>query len=314
MNVFVILATRGREELLERTLASLAQCRIPEGFRGTLVVENGARGHAERVVRQAAAILAGRYSFEPIGNKSRALNAALKQIDEGLVVFLDDDVRVGPDLLEMYARAGRRVGPGHFLGGPIAPDYEEPPPSWLVEFLPPSAKGWTPDDHSDFETTAPFFMGCNWAAFAEDLHRVGGFSEHFGPGSLTGSVGQESQMQRRLAAAGVVATYVPEVLVHHWVPRDRCSREFGLDRAYREGIRRGLLRQKGLDSFTAGYPIVLVKRAIEHWLRWQIQRLGSDRRARFAAEFKYRRQKGVIKGVMLNRGAGGRRGSSARET
>ena len=77
MKIFVVLATREREELLARTLASLAQCRRPEGFRGTLVVENGLRGGAERVVREAAATLEARYLFESVGNKSLALNAAM---------------------------------------------------------------------------------------------------------------------------------------------------------------------------------------------------------------------------------------------
>ena len=100
MKVFVVLATRDREDLLARTLASLAQCRIPETFGGTFVVENGQLGATERVVREAPAALDARYLFEPVGNKSRALNAAVAQIDDGLVVFLDDDVRVVPELLE----------------------------------------------------------------------------------------------------------------------------------------------------------------------------------------------------------------------
>ena len=78
MKIFVVLATREREELLARTLASLTQCRRPEGFRGTLVVENGLRGGAEQVVREAAATLEARYLFESVGNKSLALNAAIE--------------------------------------------------------------------------------------------------------------------------------------------------------------------------------------------------------------------------------------------
>ena len=139
MRIFVVLATREREELLARTLTSLAQCRRPAGFAGTYVVENGTRGDTERVVREAAAPLEARYLFEPAGNKSRALNAALAQIDDGLVIFLDDDVRLTPEVLELYATAAR-AGPGCFFGGPVEPDYEAAPPEWLTAFLPPSAR------------------------------------------------------------------------------------------------------------------------------------------------------------------------------
>ena len=58
-------------------------------------------------MRAAPASLDARYLFESAGNKSKALNTALAQIGEGLVVFLDDDIRVGPDLLEVYAEAAR---------------------------------------------------------------------------------------------------------------------------------------------------------------------------------------------------------------
>ena len=146
MKSFAVIATHDRRELLERTLDSLAQCRIPAGFVGTLVVENGGRAGTEEIVRRAPATLGARYLFEPVGNKSRALNLALRATDDGLIIFLDDDVRMPPTLLESYVQSAVVAGRGHFFGGPVAPDYEQAPPQWLVKFLPLSARGWTPDD------------------------------------------------------------------------------------------------------------------------------------------------------------------------
>ena len=310
MDIFVVIATREREALLARTLASLAECRRPEGFAGTLVVENGRRAGTERVVQTAAATLGARYLFESAGNKSKALNTALAQIDEGLVVFLDDDVRVGPDLLEVYAEAARRVGAGQFFGGPVEADYEDAPPDWLIEFLPASARGWQPHDPAEVKLKA-LFLGFNWAAFASDLRRVGGFSERLGPGSDAG-VGDERDMQLNLVAAGLEAQYVPQALVHHWVPRDRCSPQWALERAYRNGVRRGLVTPEGRETLTfAGYPLVLIRRTIGKWLRFQVRRLGGDRGRQFAAQFKYHRQRGVLRGAMLRRNepvAGGHTG------
>lgn len=297
MRVSVVLATREREELLARTLASLALCRRPDNFGGTFVVENGKRAGTEDVVREAPAGLDARYLFEPVGNKSRALNAALVQIDDGLIVFLDDDVRVGPGLLEEYAAAARRAGAGHFFGGPVAADYEEAPPDWLIQFLPLSARGWRPDERT--LATKPFFLGFNWAVCAGDLRRVGGFSEQFGPGSDSG-VGDESDVQRRLAANGLKGVSVPEALVYHWVPRDRCSPAWTLERAYRNGIRSGLLKEDA-GATIAGYPLALVKRTVGTWVRSQMRRLNPERGERFAAEFKYQRQRGVLRGVQLRR-------------
>ena len=255
-------------------------------------------------MRDAAPDLQARYLFEPVGNKSLALNAALAQIDDGLVVFLDDDVRVVPSLLEAYAAAARRAGPRQFFGGPVTPDYEEAPPDWLIEFLPLSARGWHPDDPVQ-TTTRPFFLGFNWAAFASDLRRVGGFSERFGPGSEAG-VGDEADIQRRLVTAGLKALCVPQALVYHWVPRDRCSPAWALERAYRTGVRNGLLKQDAAAGLTiAGYPVVLVKRTVESWVRSKMR--NGQRREQFAAQLQYYRQRGVLRGVQLRSGdrAGG---------
>jgi GT2 family glycosyltransferase len=298
MNIVVVLATRDREDLLARTLGSLAQCRRPSGFCGALIVENGRRGETERVVREAPAPLGARYLFEPAGNKSRALNAALATIDDGLIVFLDDDVRVGADLLEVYAAAARAVGGGWFFGGPVQPDYEEAPPEWLATFLPPSARQWRPD--AARLATKPFFLGFNWAAFAGDLRRVGGFDERLGPGTDSG-VGDESDIQRRLHASGVTAMCVPEALVHHWVPRGRCSPEWALERAYRNGIRSGLQNGALEGPTLAGYPLALVKRVAASWVRRRLAGPGREPGERFAAHVTYQRQRGVLRGAMLRR-------------
>ena len=50
----VLIPTHGRPTLLGRTLASLAACRLPEGYREAVVVENGSRAGAEAVVAEAA--------------------------------------------------------------------------------------------------------------------------------------------------------------------------------------------------------------------------------------------------------------------
>lgn len=226
----VVIPTAGRPDLLERTLRSLGQCGLPEGYRGVWVVENGAAAGARAVVGACRDELKARYLHVERPNKSHALNVALGRLESSLVVFLDDDVRVSPSLLEAYADAAGQNGAGHFFGGPMGVDYEEPPPDWLRRYLPPSAIGWEGNGSDPSEV-----MGCNWAAFVDDIHRVGPFTTDRGPG--TSAVGQEHEMQARLARAGVRGRYVPDARVWHWVPRARCSPEWVLDRARRMGAR-----------------------------------------------------------------------------
>ena len=138
----IVIATRGRAGLLERTLRSLEKCEPVADFGGTLVVENGDRSGAEDVVHRAAAPLQARYQFHPEANKSGALNAALHELQDGLVVFLDDDVRVGEGFLRAYAAAARGVTHGVFFGGPIHVEYRGPAGAMACAVLcPPARRG-----------------------------------------------------------------------------------------------------------------------------------------------------------------------------
>lgn len=234
----VLIPTHGRPALLGRTLASLAECIIPEGYVETVVVENGPKSGAEDTVAAASSQwphLKLRYLHVSRANKSHALNEAMRSMDEGLVVFLDDDVRVDNDVLRAYSDAARSEGSGYFFGGPTKSDFERRPASWRFGTLPVSARGWTLQENED-----PFFLGFNWAVWMRDFERVGGFDVNRGPGSPTGSTGQESDMQRRLKSSGVKPLYVADALVWHYVPRERSSVTWALKRAYRVGVEKGL--------------------------------------------------------------------------
>ena len=263
------------------------------------MVENGERSGAEDVVRRAAAALQARYLFHPEANKSAALNAALHELQDGLVVFLDDDVRVGEGLLRAYAAAASGVTQGVFFGGPVHAEYEVQPASWLLPYLPPSARGWSRDPTTSVITSS-IFIGVNWAAFARDLKQVGGFDPWFGPGSATGSTGQETAMQRRLLEAGLHGRYVPHAEVWHWIPEDRCSRRWALHRAYREGIRHGLQARLPADTVRVwGYPRYAVRSAAEQTV-WAIVRSVDPRReARFKARREWLVALGFLKGNRL---------------
>src|ERR1041384_5522659 len=133
----VLIAACGQPELLRRTLGSLAECDKPAGYDGVIVVENGRQAGIEAVVGRFASGHGFRYLFSEPPNKSLALNRALEDIPDALVVFTDDDVCVPKETLVAYSDAAAGCRGGEFYGGPIIPDYEgEEPPSWLLRYLP----------------------------------------------------------------------------------------------------------------------------------------------------------------------------------
>lgn len=251
----VVIATAGRPTLLNSTLRSLSECRLPSGYAETVVVENGAKGLAEEIVGRHRSKLAARYVHVPEPGKNNALNMALATIGDGLVYFTDDDVRFSANTLQAYAEAACSRTSRAYFGGPTGADYESSPPDWLIPYLPRSARGHSYAGAA--ESNRLWFLGFNWAAFAQDIVAAGGFDLAVGPGSVSGSTGDERDMQARLADRGCAAVYVPDAMVWHHVPPERCDAKFALNRAYREGIFVGLKHIGSLPPI-AGVDIAMV--------------------------------------------------------
>ena len=236
----VVIATCGRPELLRRTLESLASARLPGSVREVLVVENGGAQGAREVVDALRDRLPIRYLLMEDGNKSRALNRALRETSADLVYFLDDDVLLEEATVESYVETAARYGPGHHFSGPLVADWEVEPPDWLKPYLPPSAAGWDKGDEEKYYDH-PYFIGSNWAAFRDDMLAAGGFKEHIGPGSPTGALGDERDLQQRMLDAGNRGVYLPDARIWHHVPRASCDFEWARRRQHRTGLTCGVL-------------------------------------------------------------------------
>lgn len=240
LDTAVVIATCGRPDLLRRALDSLASARRPDSVREVLVVENGGARGAREVVDALRDRLPIRYLLLEDGNKSRALNRALEQTSADFIYFLDDDVVLDEVTVESYVEAAVRYGPGHHFSGPLVADWEVEPPDWLKSYLPPSAAGWDQGDEEKYYDR-PYFIGSNWAAFREDMLAVGGFKEHIGPGSPTGAIGDERDLQQRMLDAGNRGVYLPDARIWHHVPRDSCHFQWARQRQHRTGLTYGVL-------------------------------------------------------------------------
>lgn len=246
--LYVIIPTAGRATLLARTLDSLAACEKPTGYQRTIVVENGEPGAAREIVSARDEEERIGYQHVDYANKSHALNEAIAEIETGLIVMFDDDVRLDRRILIEYAEAADARGEGVFFGGSFGVDYEETPPEWLRRLLPLSARGV---DLRAPEREWHLYLGFNWAVYAQDLHAAGGFDPNFGPGSPTGSTGQEANMQQRLLDAGLEAVDVPGAWCWHYVPRKRSTLAWVLKRKHRGGL------QSGLDPLSQAQHVML---------------------------------------------------------
>jgi glycosyltransferase involved in cell wall biosynthesis len=285
--MFVLLATAGdRPDLLARTLRSLLDCSRPEGFQGVWVVENGPHERCRELMQEFSALPVN-YLHSPRPNKSDALNVALAQIGNGLVFLTDDDVRFDRNVLMAFARAdAAHKTERAYFGGVVEVDYEEPPPPWLISMLPSSARGYRPNGHH--------FIGNNWAARAEEIRSLGGFNPEFGPGSPTGATGQESEMQDRLFAAGFLPVPVEDAIIWHFVPKERCSVDWTVARAYRTGMKDGLRVARRADPMRIGWALV---RSLQRYSAGWTSRHSTGEEARVRARWKAEYYRGLVAGI-----------------
>lgn len=224
----ILIATKGRDKLLKRTLTSISICILPKPLSKVIVVENGSKRKTESLVLDFSSKLPIRYEYINVANKSIALNYVLKKLSNCLVLFTDDDVSFNPDTLLVYEKASLHTTHGAFYGGRVEVDYEKEPREWLKLYLPSSARGWKhPSD------CPSCFLGFNWAAYADDIRNAGFSNPNL---DVNRYLGVETDMQIRLNQNEISRNYLHHAVVWHYVPKSRCSPIWALKRAYKVGF------------------------------------------------------------------------------
>lgn len=307
----IVIATRDRSELLRRTLSSLAATSPPSAVKRVLVLENGGGRGAGAVVEEFADRLPVHHEALDWTGKSRTLNRALELATADLIVFFDDDVRVGAPTVAAYVDAAKRYGRSHHFAGPLIAEWEEEPPQWLKSYLPPSAVGWDQGDEEVFYDH-PHFIGSNWAAFRADMLAVGGFDERIGPGSPTGTIGDEMELQRRLLDAGGRGVYLPQARAWHHVPAVSCGFDWARRRQFRGGLTNGFLGWEPEGEAVQPGSVGHLKLAIRSTKIRIARILGWTEERRAWLEMTHARARGYREGRRLSRRYGASTSSAAR--
>ena len=230
--VAVLIATYNRATLLGETLDVLAASVVPPGLMWEVVVVDNNSADATRstvLARQAQYRVPLRYVLERRQGRSAALNAAIAVTSAPYFLFTDDDVRVAPTWLAAGATA---LAEGwDYIGGPVRPIWEAPPPGWLdltrgdlwgtIAILDYGPESFV------FEERRRVPLGANMGARRSLVERIGGFRTELGRSNGTRVLGQEvPELLTRARAAGLRGRYVPELAVDHHIPASRLTKDY----------------------------------------------------------------------------------------
>ena len=142
-----------------------------------------------------------------------AMNAALKESTEDIVLFLDDDIVPDKEIVIAHAQAHSDF-PGRLVAGRVLQPWHNGAPD-------SSKKSFEFNSLQAVEVTE--FMGGNFSVIREDALKIGGFDENF----VKVAYRFEAEFAHRWRASGRRIWYKPEALVHHIKESKGGTRSYG---------------------------------------------------------------------------------------
>jgi glycosyltransferase involved in cell wall biosynthesis len=287
----VIIPTYGKTSRLRETLRAIERSAHTGVVSKILVIENGEKYAAEHACSEITDLTIN-YIHTNIQGLVNARNAGIAASSAPNLIFLDDDIKVEENYFIEYATAISKHGDRCFYGGPLKADYERRPPEWLKKYLPWSAMDYHPTQYSEDGGSA-IFLGGNMCIPRGALIEAGGYEGLGASGSNNGGVGEESRLQERLLSLGYKAVCVSSAVGHHWIPVDRCSQNFVVQRQKRHAYTEAFYDERI-------FPLILncPRWVVGHLLRSFVGRLRASKNpeTRLQANIALQRSIGLMQG------------------
>ena len=286
--VSIILCSHNRADHLEKTLQSLRQVVVPEGWSvELLLVDNASTDATPEVMRafEHPRMDVGVLREEKQG-VSNARNHAVSEAKGQVLLFTDDDLRLPEDWIERMATPILRDDADAIAGGVELAD--EIQTDWM-----------TPHHRSLLASTEQIdpdrpdrIVGANMAISNEVFDRIPGFDPELGPGQL--GLGGETLLLQQMQEAGFRIETAFDVVVEHcpdrsrlaWEEWDKAAKKAGQSGAYRSYHWEH--RQYSLPALIVGWTYYTLR----VWGKQLLERGKQDRRSGMdMEEFLLRRKK-----------------------
>lgn len=264
IKVTVAIPTYNRAEFLRQTLAGIGAQQFPREHFEVLVIDNNSKDNTRDVVAEFAdARPAPRYILETKQGLDHARNRAITEARGEIIVFGDDDILVQPDWLAQLAvplladGAAHRIGA---VGGEVIPVFPEGLPEWVREWHAPLA--FRRDTGPLEAKHCP--MGANMAFPRWIFEQLGPFHTALDRAAGNYFSGGDSEMIRRVRAAGYEVWFAPDAAVQHQMPANRTTFRYASRHAFDSARSRVIDRasQPGAKSYLVGRLVANLAKAL----------------------------------------------------
>jgi len=305
LSVSVMICTWNNSASLRRTLQSFEECVVPENVSlEILVVDNNSTDDTQSVLAEFSRRLPLVCVFESKQGLAAARNTGISRAAGELLVFTDDDVRPSPNWIRAFSNGYSAKGSAYYLGGPVVSEFEALPPRGILHASAPwSVRGL---DHGPQERALlkpSQFVGANWACNRLAVIQAGGFDTSRGlkGGSSVVRTGEESDLMRRLFDSGLRPYYLPEAVVHHWVPATKCTARHIGARLEASCVEKALDKVREDPNpfiFSLQSVFRLLPKLARSWMELRLAQLGQDVDT-VAPYLRYRRLRGQFRGFLV---------------
>lgn len=263
MKISIVVCTYNRGRSLEKTLQSLNRLNLPEENQVELIlVDNNSKDDTKKIVSDFSPVarFPVRYVFESRQGLSHARNRGVAEAAGEILAFTDDDVLVDENWLANISDCFRREDIA-CAGGKIFPIWEVDPPKWLTselyKFLAILDLGNDP-----VELREDSIFGANLIIRSAMFEKYGVFNPDVGRTDGKLYAGEESEFIERMLVGGERVFYLPNLIVHHYIPKNRINKKY-----FRKWVKdNSELLADQLGVYTKrnimGIPFYIIKRLI----------------------------------------------------
>lgn len=206
----VVIPTYNRPEELKNLLLSLDKQNIPPADFEVVVVDNGDSLETKRVAESISLAPKLIYAMETVSGAARARNRGIQEAQAEIVIFVDDDMIVGPSFIEQHLHAHSRFHKDVCILGKIIHK-----PRWpnkiISKYLSQSKHQNMPlSNNEGQELGYQCFYTANISVPKEALINAGGFDEAFPYYGW-----EDIELGFRLQQKGIPIIYNPHASGYH---------------------------------------------------------------------------------------------------
>jgi GT2 family glycosyltransferase len=260
----IIICTYNRADCILDALKALVEQTLNRALFEVLVINNNSTDNTEELCKNFASDMHDfnyHYLVEKHQGLSHARNRGIKEANSKIVVFLDDDAVAEPDYLEKMLAFFKHTPDAAACGGRIYPRFESRRPRWMSRFLLPLTSSIDLGNEIKIFNRRQFPVGANMAVRKKAFNKYGVFNPDLGRKGNSMDGAEEKDFFYRLTSAKEEIYYVPDAIVHHYVPD--CRLTFDFFRRQAAGVGKSeQIRSKNISKTE------YVKSIVREFLKW----------------------------------------------